>query len=136
MGALQAARPRPVAQQEPFPAALRVPRTGLCLLTGVPCARGSAGSLCCPWGLLGEADGNVDVGGTVFLEVFPPFLLIVLPADPAFLTAHVLHCPVPSPVPGIQDRVGSKADLDGRKTEQCQFSTGKGSPFHPGYNGI
>lgn len=128
----QPARLRPAGHQELFPAALWVPGAGLSLLTGVSCARGSAGSLCCPRGLLGKADGNVDVGSTVLLEVFPSLLLIVLPADPAFLTVHVLHCPVPSPVPGIQDRAGSKANLDGRKTEQqCQFSraSGKGSPF-------
>lgn len=112
-------------------------RTGLCLLTGVPCARGSAGSLCCPWGLLGKADGDIDIGSTVLLEVFPSFLLIVLPAYPAFLTAQVLQCPVPSPVPGIQNGAGSKVNLDGRQTQQqCQFCTGKGSPVNPGYNAI
>lgn len=94
--------------------------------------------LCCPRGLLRKANGNVDIWSTVLLEVFSSFFFIVFSGYPAFLTGHVFHCPIPCPVPGVQNRTGSKVNLEERKIEQqCQFNTGeKKSPFNPDYSSM
>lgn len=55
--------------------------------------------------LLGQADGDVNVGSAVLLEVASSLLFVVLPGDPHVLVVQVVQGPATSTVPGVQHGV-------------------------------
>lgn len=67
-------------------------------------------------GLLRQADGHVDVGSAVLLQVLASLLFIVLPGDPDGIVIQVGQGPVTGTVPGVQHRVRGKLHLDTKST--------------------